>query len=103
MKRLLEVDERGIQRYYREQDGQMIVEKVQDVTAIIDDNKRRKNEVSGRMGDLVHVAEIPFVLLERWCQEDGINYMAQENRKALMRKIHERDNSFVKVHPGRFI
>lgn len=103
MGRLLDSD-RGINTVYHEQDGQVIVEKVQDVTSIIERNKRKFNESGGgRMGDLVHVAEIPMVLLERWCNEDGINYLKPEHKKALMRKIHERDNAFIKVHPGRFV
>lgn len=102
MKRLLDSN-RGITSIYHEQDGQMIVEKVQDVTDIIESNKQKRNSVSGRMGDLVHVAEIPMVVLEKWCNEDGINYLRPEHKKALMRKIHERDNSLFKVHPGRFV
>lgn len=102
MRKMLDF-ERGIQSIFHVQDGQMYVEKTQDVTAIVEANKRQLNSVSGRMGDLVHVGEIPDVVMDRWCIEDGINYYRSENRKSLMRKLHERDNAAFKVHPGKFV
>ena len=50
MRKMLDF-ERGIQSIFHVQDGQMYVEKTQDVTAIVEANKRQLNSVSGRTDD----------------------------------------------------
>lgn len=82
----------------------VVVERVEDVTSILEANKRQFNDVStsGSMGEMVHIGRIPVVVMDRWCKEDGINYLAHENKGLLMKKLEQRDNRLFKTHPGKF-
>lgn len=82
----------------------VVIERVEDVSAIIEANKRQFNDVStsSRMGEMVHVGRIPVVVMERWMQEDGINYLAKENKGLLLKKLEERDNRMFKTDPRKF-
>lgn len=85
-------------------DGRFVLEKKSDVTAIIEANKRQYNDVdrSKRMGEFVHVGRVDTVVLDRWCKEDGINYLAPENKGMLLKKLEQRENRMFKTHPGKF-
>lgn len=68
-------------------------ERLQDVEPIIENNKRLQNEPQrsdwGR-----HVASIPNVIIERWINEDGVNYLAlpgPEFAKLIKRKLRDPD------------
>lgn len=104
MSRLIDTETGFTTLFHQHGDGSCTVEKKSNVIgAILEANKRQKNDVSGRMGEFVHVARVDPVVVERWCREDGINYLSKENRKAFLKKLHERDNSLFKVHPGKFV
>lgn len=101
-KRLISVDEHGKQTWLHVEDGKHYVQRVEDVRPIIEACKTLKNEATGRMGEMQLVGLIPGTVLHRWMREDGINYLAHENKGLLMKKLEERDNSIFKTHPGKF-
>ena len=49
-------------------------ERVQDVEPILARNKMLRAEK--QRGDFRHIASIPNVILERWMNEEGVNYLA---------------------------
>lgn len=101
MKRVLEKDG-DVTTVYHDLGDKVVIQKVQDVDGILEANKRQYNDAGGRMGDLVHVGRIPKVVMDRWIIEDGINYLAPENKGLLLKKLEQRDNRLFKVHPGKF-
>ncbi len=102
MRKVLEADD-GVTSVYHDLGDQVVIERVQDVSAIIEANKRQSNEATGRMGEMVHIGRIPVVIMDRWIKEDGINYLLKDNMPLLMKKLHHPDNKFMKTHPGKFI
>jgi len=103
--RVIDNDNGIVTKLYHQAD-RLVVEKLQDIKAIVEANKQQANAVTklSKMGDgMHHVGRIPVVVMERWMREDGINYLAHENRDLLMRKLHERDNQCFKVDPRNFV
>jgi len=92
----------GVTTIFHDDGDRVALERVQDVSAIVEANKRALNDASGRMGEFQHVGRIPIVVLERWMKEDGINYLDKDNTQALLKKLELRDNRLFKTHPGKF-
>ena len=100
---VIDVETGFTQVYHQLSDGRHVLEKKSNaIGAIIEANKRDYNNASGRMGDFVMVGRIDAVVLEKWCREDGVNYLAPENKGKLLKKLEERDNRLFKTHPGKF-
>lgn len=95
-------DDGSTKQYFHDLGDRHVIQKVSDPTAIIEANKRTYNEAGGRMGEFVMVGRVDAVVLERWCREDGINYLAPENTKLLLKKLEQRENRCFKTHPGKF-
>jgi len=55
-------------------DGIMTVQRTQDCTAIAEDAKSRHNEGVHGSKDMRHVARIPFVMIEKYLNENNITY-----------------------------
>ncbi len=73
--------------------------RVQDVEPIIEANKALQNTTQksdwGR-----HIARIPNVILEKWINEDGVNYLAlpaEEFGKMIKRKLRDPDYRWLLV------
>ena len=84
-------------------DGLIHFERLQDVEPILDNNKRLQNEPQ-RPGDLKHVASIPNVVLEKWCNEDGVNIFAfgqAEFARYVTKKLNDPDWRYLKTTDGR--
>jgi hypothetical protein len=92
----------GVKTILHKTHDTVAVERVQDVSAIVEANKRAFNDASGRMNEFQHIGRIPVVVMDRWCKEDGINYLLKENMPLLVKKLHHPDNKFFKTHPGKF-
>lgn len=103
MGRLLS-NEDGVQTIYHKEDDKVVIERKTDISGLLEANKRQYNDVqkTARMGDFVHVGRIDTVILDKWCREDGINYLAPEHKGKLLKKLEERDNRLFKTHPGKF-
>lgn len=79
-------------------------ERLQDVEPIIENNKRLQNESQhsdwGR-----HFASIPNVIIEKWCNEDGVNYLAlpgDEFGRIIKQKLRDPDYAWLRTTDKRF-
>lgn len=92
----------NITQYYHDLGDKIVIQKVEDVSAVVEANKRALNENSKRspMGEFVRVGCIPATVMERWCREDGINYLT--DTRALLKKLEDPDNRAFKTHGARF-
>lgn len=102
--KVLDVDH-GVVTLMHDLGDRVVVErKSTNIGAIIEANKRQSNDVSrsARMGEMVHVGRIDAVVLQDWCNKDGINYLAKENQGLLLKKLEQRENRMFKTHPGKF-
>lgn len=101
--RLIDTNTAFTQVYHELADGRTVIQKKSNVIGeILEANKRQMNDASGRMGEWQMVGRVDPVVMEKWCREDGINYLLPQNTKALLRKLEERENRMFKTHPGRF-
>ena len=62
--------------HFDESDDMVTLEQVQDCTSIIENNKRLQTMNDGYTPsrEFRRVASIPFVIFERWLQDDGLTY-----------------------------
>lgn len=87
--------------HYDRSEERAIINTVQDVEPYLERNKQEYHSAPSRFGDVAKVASIPEVIMEKWCNEDGINYMAHENRHLLRKKLNDPDNQFLRTRPGK--
>ena len=59
-------------RFHTDNDGRLIVERVQDVEPVLEDAKRRAIEGIHGSKEMRHVARIPKVLIEKYCKDNGL-------------------------------
>lgn len=74
-------------------DGKLIFERVQDVEPILERNKAFQNE-GKQTGDFRLVASIPCVILEKWINDEGCNYLQlpkHEFERLIRRKLRDPD------------
>ena len=81
------------------------LESEQDVTAYLEQNKRLYNEDDfkrkGYKDEMVHVAQIPLIVIEKWLREDGIDVYNPDHKKAVMRKLNHPDYLYLRTTSGR--
>lgn len=89
--------------YYDDDTGRVTVDKSQNVTGVIDQNRREFNQhrhKSGFEDGLYHCARIPLATIERWRIEgriDWFNSTDNERRKVL----NSPDCAAFRTRPGR--
>lgn len=85
-------------------DGDITVERIQDVEPIIERNKALQNTPQKRAGSFRHIGSIPNVILERWILEDGCNYLAlpkDEFDRLIKRKLRDPQWKWLRTGEGR--
>ncbi len=85
-------------------DGQLHVNRVQDVEPYLDVNKRAQADGAGGWRrtsgkNRRHIAEIPNIVVEMWLKQ-GFN-MFQVSERELRKKLDEPEWSYLKTIPGR--
>lgn len=94
----------GVSTYFREKNGKIEYNTVEDVTGHLRQTQEARNKESGNWkGDMHHVASIPQTLYMEWWKEFGGNPMSPENQPKLLRKLQEREWSKLRVKSGRLI
>ena len=80
----------------------------QDCTDVLEMNKalRNRDNFSGSLwagGDWIRVAQIPFVILEKWMLEDDINFFRwnDEDKARMMRRLNDPSWRGLRTAPGR--
>jgi hypothetical protein len=85
-------------------DDKLHIAHTQDVTPIIDSNRRAYNdsEKSDKWGDWNRVASIPSVVVMEWMKE-GINVMAPtyEDQKKIKKKLNSPEYAYLRTRKGR--
>ena len=78
----------------------------QDCTSIIEHNKDVANSDHTKQGikkGWLHLGTIPANLIQQFSIESGLDPYTREGLNYIIKKIHERDYSLLKVADGRFI
>jgi hypothetical protein len=82
----------------------LLLKHEQDVSAILDDNKRAQADSIGqRFGDFAHVARIPDVVVMEWKEKYGINAMAPspEDKIRMVALLNDPDYAYLRRRGGR--
>lgn len=98
MKRLFSKDPHtGITKYWHvKANGEYVVETQQDVSAIVEANKREYNETPSRYRDVNKVASIPLSVYYE-LKRKGI----ADDPKALKKWLNDRDNQVFRTRAGK--
>ena len=97
MKRIFSHDpENGITKYWHvKENGEYVIETVQDVTAIADANKRQYNDTPNKYRDVNKVASIPLPIYYE-LKRKGI----ADDPKALAKWLNDADNRVFRTRAG---
>lgn len=82
----------------------LLLKHEQDVTEILDANKRAQADAVGqKFGDFARVASIPYGVVLEWKQKYGINVMAPspEDKARMMVLLNDPDYAFLRTRGGR--
>lgn len=78
-------------------------ERWQDVEAIIENNKRLKNESQSRKSSFRHIASIPNIFIEKWLREawesgnHGLKWCSPEMDALIAKKLRDPDYAFLRT------
>jgi hypothetical protein len=84
-------------------DDSLTISHSQDISGILAENKRAREAAEGRkMGENVHIASIPSVIVIQWMKE-GINVMApnREDQKRIKKKLNSPEWAYLRTGGGR--
>jgi hypothetical protein len=105
MRRLFSTDkDAGITRYWRHNpaDDVAYIETEQDITGIIEANKRAFNDAeSGWGGDMHHVATLPLTVITKLKREKIIDPENDPKGIKFMRWLNLSENRAFRTKPGR--
>jgi hypothetical protein len=85
-------------------EGKHILRHTQDVSSILDANKRAQADSIGqRFGDFARVASIPMAVVLEWKQKYGINAMAPspEDKIRMVALLNDPDYAHLRTRGGR--
>lgn len=85
-------------------EGKHILRHTQDVTSILDANKRAQADSIGqKFGDFAKVASIPYAVVIEWKQKYGINAMAPspEDKVRMVALLNDPDYAYLRTRGGR--
>lgn len=93
--------------HYDATENKFVIERVQDVEAILDNNKALANE--GQDAEAFHhVGEIPLVIIERWLNEEyargntSLRMGSDEFQKLCVSKLRDPDWAWLRTTGKRF-
>jgi hypothetical protein len=85
-------------------EGKHILRHTQDVSSILDANKREQaDNIGKKFGDFTKVASIPMAVVLEWQQKYGINVMAPspEDKAKLVALLNDPDYAYLRTRGGR--
>ena len=82
----------------KEEDGKVVISRAQNVQSILDYNKEKQiaGTVSG--GEMRHVGQVPFVVVEKWLKESGLKLGSKEFAGYVKKKLLSGEFSKLLVH-----
>jgi hypothetical protein len=90
--------------YHDELEDKITVAHYQDVTDIVDQNKKAANEKDkhAKWNDWERVASIPSVVVMEWLRE-GINVMAptEDDKRKIRMKLNSPEYAYLRTRGGR--
>lgn len=85
-------------------EGKHILRHTQDVSSILDANKRAQADSIGqKFGDFAKVASIPMAVVLEWKQKYGINALAPspEDKIRMVALLNDPDYAYLRTRGGR--
>jgi len=83
------------------QGGALVSETIQDCTPILEDAIKRHNEGLHGSSDMKHAARIPAVIVEKYCNDNGITYRDFMNgREHIRRMLNDPSLSYFRIWKG---
>lgn len=103
MKRLFSTDGTRQTIAHDDGDGGLILETKQDVSHIIEGNKKMFNEVTSlnKWGDLTHVARLPLTVIDDLNRKKIMRGFAVIDETRFKAFLNDPDNRFFRTRPGR--
>lgn len=103
MKKLFSADKTRQTHAHFDGDGGLILETKQDVTGIVENNKRLFNEVTSqdKWGDLTKVASLPLTVIDDLNKKGIMRGFAVIDETAFKAFLNHPDNRFFRTRPGR--
>jgi hypothetical protein len=107
LKRLLDHDPlTGVTRYFHYDSATKTcaIESVQDVTAILDQNKAMATHDDkgwSKTREFRRVASIPNIIQEQWIKTYGVDPLAKGNDGLLRRLLNSSEWAYLRTAPGR--
>ena len=84
-----------------DQDGRTIIARTQDCTAIAEYAKAHHNEGNFGSKDVKHVARIPNVIVEAYCNDNGVTFEAfMADPAHIKRLVQDPKNAAFRIWPG---
>ena len=89
-------------RVHEHADGALTFERVQDVEPILDGTFARRASGLTGSGDMRHAASLPMVVVEQYCNDNGIDFREFMNNPAhVKRMLNDPALSKFRVWEGR--
>lgn len=84
------------------EDGRLIVNASQDCTPIAERCKALHNEGSHGSSEMRYAAEIPKVMVEKYCNDHGVTFAEFMNDPVHVRRFcNDPDNKMFRIWPGQ--
>jgi|GEM_PF-1162786 len=91
-------DNLSLNTSYKTEDDKLIINRSQDVSAILNFNKEKQIDGHNRKSDMRHVGSLPFVVVEKWINESGLKIGSPEFSEYVKRKLLSGEYSKLMVH-----
>ena len=104
MAKLLEKDNIRDKVAHNTEDGGLVIETVQDVSSILEQNKKEYNATNGRWGDDVFdnkIASIPLTVIDTLNQKGIMRGFHVVDQTAFRKWLNDPDNRFFRTRQGR--
>jgi hypothetical protein len=92
----------GVRSVVALEDGALVTGTVQDCTPILEHTQSLHNEGLHGSSELKHAAKLPVVLVERYCNLNGITFADfMQGKEHIRRMLNDPDLSGFRIWPGR--
>lgn len=92
----------GMQTNFHSEDGRLIVESVQDCSAILEDAKRRNVEGLHGSSEMKRAAHFPTVVVQTYLNKTGITFAEfMADKKHIKSMLNDPDLSGFRIWEGR--
>lgn len=87
-----------LQTRIKEEGDKVVINRSQDVQSILDYNKEKQIAGSVAGGEMRHVGQVPFVVVEGWLRESGLKLGSKEFAEYVKKKLMSGEYSKLLVH-----